>query len=110
MGNTLHHLHNGERYKDIVQRGGADMSEAPDGMYLVRDGVTYRIEPRLAEMFIPAKKYNLVTGEVTYSTNADRIRAMSDEELAQFLSDCADHPRLEWWQAWVKKSDWEWSE
>ena len=43
-------------------------------------------------------------------TNADRIRAMTDEELAEFLYDCADHPRLEWWKEWVKQSDWEWSE
>lgn len=43
-------------------------------------------------------------------TNADKIRAMTDGELAQFLYDCTDHPRLEWWQEWVKQSDWEWSE
>ena len=42
-------------------------------------------------------------------TNADRIRAMSDEELAEFLYDCTDYPRLEWWQAWAKNTDWDWN-
>ena len=59
------------------------MNEAPDGMYLVKDGVTYQVTPRIK---IPlAKMVNLMTGEVTYPTNADRIRAMSDKELKEFL-------------------------
>ena len=43
-------------------------------------------------------------------TNADRIRAMTDEELAEFLYDCSDHPSLEWWKAWAKQADWDWHE
>ena len=42
-------------------------------------------------------------------TNADRIRSMTDEELAEFLYDCTDYPRLEWWQAWAKNTDWDWN-
>lgn len=86
------------------------MSDAPDGMYIVKDGITYQVTPRFAECFPLAKKVNLVTGEVIYATNADKIRAMTNDELAEFLYDCTDHPRLEWWKAWVKQSDWEWSE
>lgn len=57
--------------------------DAPDGMYLVKDGVTYQVTPR---MKLPlAKKINLMTGEISYPSNADRIRAMSYEELADFL-------------------------
>ena len=42
--------------------------------------------------------------------NADRIRSMTDEELAQFLYDCTDYPELDWWKRWIKQEDWEWSE
>ena len=61
------------------------MSDAPDGMYIVKNGVTYQVTPRFAEHFPLAKKINVMTGEVTYATNADRIRAMTDEELAEFF-------------------------
>lgn len=36
-------------------------------------------------MWKNAKQYDIHTGEVLGYTNADRIRAMSDEELAQWL-------------------------
>ena len=67
------------------------MSEAPDGMYIVKDCVTYRVEPRVEKMFPLAKKHNLVTGEVIYSTNADRIRAMTDEELAAKIEELCQY-------------------
>ena len=80
------------------------MNEAPDGMYLVKDGVTYQVTPRIK---IPlAKKVNPMTGEVTYPTNADRIRQMSDEELARFIRDQIIDRNIgiptETWLSWLK--------
>ena len=40
-------------------------------------------------MWKHAKRYDIQTGEVIGYTNADRIRAMSDEELANFLMNVA---------------------
>lgn len=59
--------------------------EAPDGMYVVKNGVTYKVEPRMAKCFPLAKKYNLATGEVTYPANADKVRNMNADELAHLL-------------------------
>ena len=36
-------------------------------------------------------------------TNADRIRAMTDEELANFLYEEADYPKEEYWLKWLKE-------
>ena len=36
-------------------------------------------------------------------TNADRIRAMTDEELAKFLYEEADYPKEEYWLEWLKQ-------
>ena len=70
-------------YAGCTMREVQRMKEAPDEMYLVKDGVIYQFTPRL---FLPlAKKVNLMTGKVTYPTNADRIRNMTDEELAEFI-------------------------
>lgn len=49
----------------------------------------YRIEmPDKVEgyMWKNAKRYDIQTGKVMGYTNADRIRAMTDEELAEFIS------------------------
>ena len=62
------------------------MGEAQDGMYIVKDGITYQVTPRIAEKFPIAKKYNLMTGEVIYPTNADHVRGMTDEELAEWAT------------------------
>ena len=59
----------------------------------------------------PFKMYYLNCGITKCrATNADRIRSMTDEELAQFLYDCTDYPELDWWKRWIKQEDWEWSE
>ena len=55
-----------------------------NGWYLVRDGVTYKVNLPINVPF--SKRINLMTGEVYYPSNADRIRQMSDEELARFLA------------------------
>lgn len=36
-------------------------------------------------------------------TNADRIRAMSDKELAKFLYEETDYPKEEYWLDWLKQ-------
>ena len=79
-----------ERGKDLVKH-------MPQAVNALADRLTEKLTERV------------LYGEKP-QTNADRIRAMTDKEMAQFLYDCTDHPRLEWWQAWVKQSDWEWSE
>lgn len=58
----------------------------------------YRIEmPDKVEgcMWKNAKRYDIQTGKVMGYTNADRIRDMTDEELAEWitaLTDCAVYP------------------
>lgn len=47
------------------------------------DGTLWRYFPRIN---LPlTKKINITTGEIIYPTNADKIRDMSDEELASEL-------------------------
>lgn len=54
-----------------------------DGFYAVKNGKVFKIDPRI-KMPI-AKSVNVKTGEIHYPSNADRIRAMTDEELAKWL-------------------------
>ena len=54
-----------------------------DGFYLIKDGVTYKVD---LPMNIPlSKTIDLRTGEIHYPTNRMRLRAMSDDELAEWL-------------------------
>ena len=88
---------------------GERVNEAPDGMYIVKNGVTYQVTPRMPDTFKFAKKYNLMTGEVIYPTNADRIRDMTDEEMAKFLNDAESDGRAYGpkgkvaWLNWLKQ-------
>ena len=59
-----------------------------DGTYIVKDGVVYEVTPKI-KMPI-SKRVNVMTGEVYYPSNADRIRSMSDEELAELWWECVD--------------------
>lgn len=61
-----------------------DPPRVDDGWYLVKDGMTYRVDVPIAKMRF-TKSINILTGEVHYPSNADRIRSMSDEELADWL-------------------------
>ena len=36
-------------------------------------------------------------------TNSDRIRSMTDEELAKFLYEETDYPKEEYWLDWLKQ-------
>ena len=58
----------------------------PDGVYIVRDKRLYKVD-FYEPIFENCKtvKVEIPNFEVLPMTNADRIRAMSDEELAQFI-------------------------
>lgn len=62
----------------------AHTPKVDDGWYLVKNGITYKVDIPIDKMRF-TKSVNILTGEVYYPTNADRIRAMSDDELANFL-------------------------
>lgn len=69
------------------------------------DGRLWRYFPRIN---LPlAKKINITTGEIIYPTNADRIRNMTDEELAQWIHQTRHNPledRNYWeWLKWLKQ-------
>jgi hypothetical protein len=57
-----------------------------DGFYLVKNGITYKVDLPMNKMRF-TKSVNILTGEVYYPSNGDRIRSMSDEELADELFD-----------------------
>ena len=95
-----------------------DLPSVDDGWYLVKNGMTYRVEVPIDKMRF-TKSINILTGEVYYPSNADRIRSMSDEELAAFLTDIEvkannygyeaadgapdEYPLPEDWLAWLKQ-------
>ena len=54
-----------------------------DDVYIVKDGVLYKITPKIQMPF--SKRVNVMTGEVYYPSNADRIRQMTDEEQAEYI-------------------------
>lgn len=61
-----------------------DPPRVDDGWYLVKDGMTYRVDVPIKKMRF-TKSVNILTGEVYYPSNADRIRDMTDEELAELF-------------------------
>ena len=65
-----------------------DPPRVDDGWYLVKDGMTYRVDVP-TEKWRFTKSVNILTGEVYYPSNADRIRSMTDEELAFYI---VNHP------------------
>ena len=72
-----------------------------DGFYLLKDGELYRVDPRIKMPL--AKKVNIFTGETTYPTNADKIRNMTDDELAEWLSkNDPEFDEAEWWLRFLK--------
>lgn len=71
---------NGSAYK--YDNFKADPPRVDDGWYLVKDGMTYRVDVPINKMRF-TKSVNILTGEVYYPSNADRIRAMTDEDLAE---------------------------
>jgi hypothetical protein len=57
-----------------------------DGFYLVKNGITYKVDLPMNKMRF-TKSINILTGEVHYPSNGDRLRSMNDEELADFITD-----------------------
>lgn len=66
-------------------------------------------KPMSEQMQKLADRYEKATGKkFNVKTNADRIRSMSDEELAEFLIDLADDGNLkirEWLQQPAEEND-----
>lgn len=93
-----------------------DLANVDDGWYLVKDGITYRVEVPINKMRL-TKSINIFTGEVRYPSNADRIRSMTDEELAEWVNhhtavcvpgkrpgrDCPVGACGKCWLAWLKQ-------
>lgn len=87
-----------------------------DGFYLLKNGELFRLDQKIKWPI--AKTVNVITGETHYPTNADRIRSMTDEELAEFMRPwdsgcprwkenplpCSDWDNCgECWLKWLKK-------
>lgn len=86
-----------------------------DGTYVIRNGKLYSVQfPQ--KWFDDANTFYLEipNWSVRKETNADRIRAMTDEELAEFLDcycvsaywECPRHHEIkchECWLEWLKK-------
>lgn len=79
-----------------------DTPRVDDGWYLVKNGITYEVDIPIDKMRF-TKSVNLLTGEVHYPTNADRIRSLSDEELAKWMKlmickyrSCWNCPMSDW--------------
>jgi len=106
--------------KDSYEYSGfkRNYPKVDDGFYLVKNGITYKVDLPMDKTRF-TKRINILTGEVYYPSNADRIRAMTDEELAEWfiriqydVSDyyCGGHscePTLptgeESWLGWLKQ-------
>ena len=73
--------------------------------------MSYEPKPSLPRpIHSPVDHYDVdvATGTVTYhvvTTNADRIRAMCDEDLALFLETATEHGRVDKveWVRWLKQ-------
>lgn len=68
----------------------AHYPKVSDGWYLVKNGLTYKVDLPIDTKF--TKRVNILTGEVYYPSNADRLRSMSDEELAEWFDRHASEP------------------
>ena len=68
-----------------------DTNDLEKGLYGISDTkVLYRLSPRIDHPWL-SKIVNLTTGEVHYPTNRDRLRHMTNEELAEWL---AEHQKI----------------
>ena len=82
--------------KDSYEYSGfkRNYPKVDDGFYLVKNGITYKVDLPMDKTRF-TKRINILTGEVYYPSNADRIRSMTDEELAEWiteLTDCTVYP------------------
>jgi len=66
-----------------------DTSQLEPGYYgISEDKTLYKLSLK-ADFPLWSRSYNLMTGEVHYPTNRDRLRHMTDEELAEFIAGAA---------------------
>lgn len=69
-----------------------DTNKLEPGYYgISEDKTLYKLSLR-ADLPLWSRSYNLTTGEVHYPTNRDRLRHMTDEELADFLWSIGSSP------------------
>ena len=94
------------------------MAEYKDGNYIVKDGKIYEVQIDIPRM-MGAEVVHVALKDFKKQTNADRIRAMTDEELAEKLTwivpYCGDCPARigngeecakdckKAWLAWLRK-------
>jgi len=68
-----------------------DTNELEKGLYGISgDKTLYKLSLK-ADFPLWSRSYNLMTGEVHYPTNRDRLRHMTNEELAEWL---AEHQKI----------------
>ena len=69
--------------EDAYEYSGFERSypKVDDGFYLVKNGITYKVDLPMDKTRF-TKRINILTGEVYYPSNFDRLRAMSVEEMA----------------------------
>ena len=82
--------------EDAYEYSGFERSypKVDDGFYLVKNGITYKVDLPMDKTRF-TKRINILTGEVYYPSNFDRIRAMSVEEMAEFFTpDYYDGPKF----------------
>ena len=88
------------------------MAQYKDGTYIVKDGEIYKIDIKVKW---PIDGITVPLSDFIKKTNADRIRAMTDEELAEWVSSrketcppikewkCSRESCHECWLAWLKQ-------
>lgn len=59
------------------------MAQYKDGTYIVKDGELYKIDIKVK---FPTDGITVPLSDFIKKTNADRIRAMTDEELAEMMA------------------------
>lgn len=65
------------------------MAQYKDGNYIVKDGEIYEVQIDIPRM-MGAEVIHIALKDFKKQTNADRIRRMSDEELAEVISGLGD--------------------
>ncbi len=96
------------------------MAQYKDGTYIVKDGELYYVKLDVTKMF-GCEVQTVPLSDFIKKTNADRIRSMTDEELADLLTtdatcpciasdNCNGHTSVvpinecrKHWEAWLRK-------
>ena len=85
------------------------MAQYKDGNYIVKDGEIYEVQIDIPRM-MGAEVIHIALKDFKKQTNADRIRSMTDEELAKKMSGlesfaltCGGGWPPEKWLDWLRK-------